>query len=402
MRRVAITGLGVIAGPGRTACEFWTSLMEGRSAIGPLESLDTSGIRFQNGSEVRGYSHAPYFEDRRADFMDRFAQFAVIAAREAVTEAGIEWTPELRERTAIITGSCVGGQSTEDLGFIEVYKLSHNRVHPLTIPKTMANAGASHISMEFGITGPSYTISTACASAAHAIGQAFWMVRSGMVDLALTGGSEAPFSFGILKAWEAMRVVSPDTCRPFSRDRHGMILGEGAGMLVLEPWDAAVARGARIHAELVGFGMSADACHITQPSAEGAARAMRGALRDAAIEPEQVTYINAHGTATAANDPTETSAIRTVFGPHANKLAISSTKSMHGHALGAAAALEAVAAVLTIRDGVMPPTANYRMADPECDLDVIPNKARPAQVEYALSNSFAFGGLNAVLAFKKA
>src|SRR5580692_398182 len=402
MRRVAITGLGAICALGRTVPETAESLRAGRSGIAPVESTDMSQMRFQNGSEVRGYSHAPYFEDRRADFMDRFAQFAVIAAREAVAEAGIEWTPELRERTAIITGSCVGGQSTEDLGFVEVYKLGHNRVHPLTIPKTMGNAGASHISMEFGITGPSFTISTACSSAAHAIGQAFWMIRSGMVDLALTGGSEAPFSFGILKAWEAMRVVSPDTCRPFSRDRHGMILGEGAGMLVLEPMEAARARGARIHAEMVGFGMSADASHITQPSAEGAARAMRWALRDGGIEPEQVSYINAHGTATVANDPTETAAIRSVFGAHANKLAISSTKSMHGHALGAAGALEAVAAILALRDGMLPPTANYRMLDAECDLDVIPNKARAAQVEYALSNSFAFGGLNAVLAFKKA
>jgi nodulation protein E len=402
MRRVAITGIGVIASPGRTTCEFWNSLLEGRSSIGPLESVDCSALRFQNGAEVRGYSHEPYFEDRRADFMDRFAQFAVIAAREAVNDANVEWTPELREKTAIITGSCVGGQSTEDLGFVEVYKLGHNRVHPLTIPKTMSNAGASHISMEFGITGPSFTISTACSSAGHAIGQAFWMIRSGMVDMALTGGSEAPFSFGILKAWEAMRVVSPDTCRPFSRDRHGMILGEGSAMLVLEPLETARARGARIHAELVGFGMSADACHITQPSPEGAARAMRGALRDATIEPEQIGYINAHGTATAANDPTETAAIRSVFGTHADKLAISSTKSMHGHALGAAAALEAVAAVLAIRDSVLPPTANFRMADPECDLDIVPNRARAAQVEYAISNSFAFGGLNAVLAFKKA
>jgi len=401
MQRVAVTGIGVIAGPGRTTPEFWSNLVEGRSAIAPLESVECTALRFQNGSEVRGYTHAPYFEDRRADFMDRFAQFAVIAAREAVENAKIVFTPGLGERTAIITGSCVGGQSTEDLGFVEVYKLGHNRVHPLTIPKTMGNAGASHISMEFGITGPAFTISTACSSAAHAIGQAFWMIRSGIVDLALTGGSEAPFSFGILKAWEAMRVVSPDTCRPFSRDRHGMILGEGAGILVLEPWDAAVARGARIHAELVGFGMSADACHITQPSKEGAARAMQGALRDASIQPEQVGYINAHGTGTAANDPTETAAIRMVFGTHANKLAISSTKSMHGHALGAAAALEAVAAILALREGVLPPTANYRMPDAECDLDVIPNKARPAQVEYALSNSFAFGGLNAVLAFKK-
>jgi len=400
MRRVAITGLGAISALGRTVPEFAQALREGRSGIGPIESCDMSQLRFQNGAEVRGYSHQPYFDDRRADFIDRFAQFAVIAAREAVQNAGVEWTPELRETAAIITGSCVGGQSTEDIGFVEVYKKGFNRVHPLTIPKTMANAGASHISMEFGITGPSFTVSTACSSAAHAIGQAYWMVRSGMTDLALTGGSEAPFSFGILKAWEAMRVVSPETCRPFSKDRRGMVLGEGSAMFVIEPLEAALARGARVHAEIVGFGMSADACHITQPSAEGAARAMRSALRDARLAPEQIGYINAHGTATPANDPTETAAIRAVFGGYADKLAVSSTKSMHGHALGAAAALECVAAVLALRDGVLPPTANYNEPDPECDLDVIPNVAREQRVEYALSNSFAFGGLNAVLALK--
>ena len=402
MRRVAITGVGVISALGRNTAEFAESLRQGRSGIGPIESADTSQMRFQNGAEVKGYSHQPYFDDRRADFMDRFAQFAVIAAREAVLDAAVEWTPELRENAAIVTGSCVGGQNTEDIGFQELYKLGHNRVHPLTIPKTMANAGASHISIEFGITGPSFTISTACSSAAHAIGQAYWMVRSGITGLAITGGSEAPFSVGILKAWEAMRVVSPDTCRPFSKDRRGMILGEGSAMLVLEPLDAALARGARIHAEIVGFGMSSDACHITQPSVEGAARALRAVLRDSALAPEQIGYINAHGTATLANDPTETSAIRSVFGPHAGKLAVSSTKSMHGHALGAAAALECLATVLALRDGVLPPTANYNQPDPDCDLDVIPNHARCVQVEYALSNSFAFGGLNAVLALRKA
>ncbi len=402
MRRVAITGVGAISALGRNAAEFADSLRQGRSGIGPIESADCSQLRFRNGAEVPGYSHQPYFDDRRADFMDRFAQFAVIAAREAVADSGVVWTPELRENAAIITGSCVGGQSTEDIGFTEVYKLGHNRVHPLTIPKTMANAGASHISMEFGITGPSFTISTACSSAGHAIGQAYWMVRSGLTDLAVTGGSEAPFSFGILKAWEAMRVVSPDTCRPFSKDRRGMILGEGAAMFVLEPLETARARGARIHAEIVGFGMSSDACHITQPSPEGAARALRAVLRDASLAPEQIGYINAHGTATPANDPAETAAIRCVFGAHAERLAVSSTKSMHGHALGAAAALECLAAVTALRDGVLPPTANFSQPDPECDLDVIPNAAREAQVEYALSNSFAFGGLNAVLALKKA
>ncbi|MGA2268033.1 MAG: beta-ketoacyl-[acyl-carrier-protein] synthase family protein [Bryobacteraceae bacterium] len=402
MRRVAITGMGAICALGRNAAEFAEALRQGRSGIAPIESTDCSQMRFQNGAEVRGYSHQPYFDDRRADFMDRFAQFAVIAAREAVTDAGVSWTPALRENAAIVTGSCVGGQSTEDIGFRELYKLGHSRVHPLTIPKTMANAGASHISMEFGVTGPSFTISTACSSSGHAIGQAYWMVRSGATDLAIAGGSEAPFSLGILKAWEAMRVVSPETCRPFSKDRRGMILGEGGAMLVLEPLEAARARGARIHAEIVGFGMSADACHITQPSAEGAARAMRAALRDAGLAPQQIGYINAHGTATPANDPTEIAAIRSVFGPHAERLAISSTKSMHGHALGAAAALECLATVLALRDGVLPPTANYREFDPECDLDVIPNQSRHAPVECALSNSFAFGGLNAVLALRKA
>src|ERR1035437_544931 len=402
MRRVAITGMGAICALGRNTAEFAEALREGRSGIAPIESVDRSLLRFQNAAEVKGYSHQPYFEDRRADFMDRFAQFAVIAAREDVEDAGVSWTPELRETAAIVTGSCVGGQSTEDVGFQELYKLGHSRVHPLTIPKTMANAGASHISMEFGITGPSFTIATACSSSGHAIGQAYWMVRSGLTDLAIAGGSEATFSLGILKAWEAMRVVSPETCRPFSKDRRGMILGEGGAMLVLEPLEAARARGARIHAELVGFGMSADACHITQPSIDGAARAMRAALRSAKLAPEQIGYINAHGTATVANDLMETAAIRQVFGAHADRLAISSTKSMHGHALGAAAALECLATAIALRDGVLPPTANFSEPDPECDLDVIPNVARHQQVEYAMSNSFAFGGLNAVLILKVA
>jgi len=401
MRRVAITGMGAICALGRNAGEFAEALRQGRSGILPIQAADCTALRFQNGAEVRDYSHQPYFDDRRADFMDRFAQFAVIAAREAVAGAGIEWTPAVRENAAIVTGSCVGGQMAQETGFQEVYKLGHNRVHPLTIPRTMANAGASHISMEFGITGPSFTISTACSSAGHAIGQAFRMVAAGIADLAITGGSEAPFSFGILKAWEAMRVVSPDTCRPFSKDRRGMVLGEGAAMFVLEPLEAAVARGARIHAEIVGVGMSADACHITQPSMDGAARAMRAALRDAGLAPEQIGYINAHGTATQANDIAESAAIRAVFGAHAARLPVSSTKSMHGHALGAAAALECLATVTALRDGILPPTVNYSQPDPECDLDVIPNQARAAQVEYALSNSFAFGGLNAVLALRR-
>jgi nodulation protein E len=228
------------------------------------------------------------------------------------------------------------------------------------------------------------------------------MVRDGAAELAIAGGSETPFSFGFLKAWEAMRVVAPDTCRPFSRDRRGLILGEGGAMLVLEPLERAQARGAPVYAEIVGFGMSADAGHITTPSTDGPARAMIAALRDADLSPEAVEYINAHGTGTANNDSTETRAIRQVFGAHADKLAVSSTKSMHGHALGAAGALEAVATVLALRNAMLPPTANFNIPDPECDLDVVPNQSRSAEVEYALSNAFAFGGLNAVLAFRRA
>ena len=400
--RVVVTGLGVISALGHTRCEFWEALSQGRSGIAPLEAVDRSLLRFQNAAEVRGYDAARYFDDKELALLDRFAQFAAISAREAIADAGIEWTPELRAGTAIVTGCCVGGQTTEDDGFVNLYRRNIPRVNPLTIPRTMENAGASRISFETGITGPTYTVSTACSSSNHAIGQAFWLVRNGAVRMALAGGSEAVFSYGFLKAWEAMRVVSPDTCRPFSRNRHGLILGEGGAMLVLEELDSARARGAKIYGEIGGFGMSSDAFHITQPSAVGAAQAMSAALADAGLQPEQIGYINAHGTGTAANDATESAAIRKVFGSYADKLAVSSTKSMHGHALGAAGALEAAATLLALQKCVLPPTANYEEPDPACELDVIPNQARGAQIECALSNSFAFGGLNAVLAFRRA
>ena len=398
-RRVVITGVGVVCALGHNSQDFWKALSEGRSGIAPLESVEPGLLRFQNGAEVRNWDSLRYFDEKEAGMLDRFAQFGVVAAREAVADAGIEWTPELREETAIVTGSCVGGQGAEDEGSVNLYRKNIPRVNPLTIPRTMENAAASRISLEMGIVGPTYTVSTACSSSNHAIGQAFWMVRSGAARMAIAGGSEAVFSLGFLKAWEAMRVVSPDTCRPFSKDRRGLILGEGGAMLVLEPLESAQARGARIYAEVVGFGMGSDAFHTTQPSADGAARAMRAALADGGLAPEDIGYINAHGTATQANDATETAAIRKVFGAQAGRVQVSSTKSMHGHTLGAAGALEGVATALALHHGILPPTANYTEPDPACDLDVIPNHARQAQVEYALSNSFAFGGLNAVLAF---
>ena len=398
-RRVAVTGLGIISALGNNLAENWETMRAGKSAISSIQGIDISNLRFKNGAEVRGYDPAGHFQSGEITLLDRFAQFAVIAARQALADAGMTIDSDLAGRTAVITGSCVGGQSSQDEGFVSLYQKNLNRVHPLTIPRTMANAGASHISMQFGISGPAYTISTACSSANHAIGQAFWMVRNGLAEVAITGGSEAPFSPGILKAWEAMRVVSPGTCRPFSKERQGLILGEGAAMLILEPLDRARARGARIYGEVIGFGMSSDAGHITSPTIDGPARAMKAALADAGLKPDQVSYINAHGTGTQTNDVTETRAIRQVFGAHADQLAVSSTKSMHGHALGAAGALEAVAAFMAIHEQLIPPTANFATPDPECDLDVVPNQARKAQIEFALSNSFAFGGLNAVLAF---
>jgi nodulation protein E len=399
-RRVVVTGLGIISPLGLNLEDSWKSLSRGLSGIGPIKSVDCSALRFQNGAEVRDYDPLKHFEGGKDAYIDRFAQFSVVAAREALRNSGVQLTPELRENSAIVCGSAVGGQAAIESGFEDLWVQGRGRVHPLTIPKTMANAGASHIAMDMGLSGPTYTVSTACSSANHAIGQAFRLVRDGEAELAMTGGSEAMFTIGMLKAWEAMRVVAPDTCRPFSKDRRGLILGEGGAMMVLEPMDAAKARGAKIYGEICGFGMTADAHHLTQPTVQGPARAMRGALREAGLAPESVGYINAHGTGTPGNDPVESSAIREVFGAHADKIGVSSTKSMHGHVLGAAGALEAVATLLALYHGILPPTANYNERDPECDLDYIPNKPRAMQVEAALSNSFAFGGLNAVIAFR--
>jgi nodulation protein E len=400
-RRVAVTGIGVVSPFGDTFGEFWTGIASGQSAIHPMTSVPCGSLRFPNAAEASHFDPLKHFDPKQIDFLDRFAQFAVVAAREAVASSGLKIGPEIGPRTAIVTGSSAGGQATKDEGFYTLYGRQQTRVSPLTIPRVMANAGASYISTEFGITGPTYTVSTACSSANHAIGQAFWMVRSGAVDLALAGGSEAPFSLGFLKSWEALRVVSPTTCRPFSRDRSGLILGEGAGMLVLEPLEAARARGAPVWGEIAGFGMSSDAHHLTQPLAQGAAQAMRAALADADASPEAVGYINAHGTGTPSNDATECEAIRMVFDSHAAKLLVSSTKSMHGHALGAAGALEAAATLAALRGGIVPPTANFTEPDPACDMDVVPNHSRSIEIEWALSNSFAFGGLNAVLAFRR-
>jgi nodulation protein E len=400
MPRVAITGMGVICALGRNVEEFWNNAIQGRSGIQKIQSVDTSKLRFQNGAEVRDFDPGAHFDGARQELLDRFAQFAVIAARQAVQDAHLAITPEQSPRIAVVTGSSLGGQTSEDTGFQELYLRGRPRVHPLTIPRVMSNAGASHICMDLSITGPAMTVSTACSSANHAIGLGFWMVRSGQVDAAIVGGSEAPFSFGLLKAWEAMRVVAPEVCRPFSKDRSGLVLGEGGAMLLLESMEHAHARGATIHGELVGFGLSADAHHVTQPTSAGPAQAMRAAVHDASLKVEDIGHINAHGTGTISNDATEARAIREVLAAHTDDALVNSTKSSHGHTLGAAGAVEAVATVLALRERIIPPTINFTEVDSECTLNLVANKARNAEPEYALSNSFAFGGLNAVIAFR--
>jgi len=396
-----ITGIGVVSAIGNNAADFWASLVAGRSGIGPITKVDVSTMRFQNAAEVKDFDPAEHFDEKNLLWLDPFSHYGIVAAREAIADSGIEFNDDLRDKSGVITGSCLGGKMTEDELYYKLYAEGKQRHQPIAIPRAMSNAVASHVSMEFGLTGATFTTSTACSSANHAIGQAFWLIRQGTLDMAITGGSEAPICFGNLKAWETMRVVSPDTCRPFSKDRTGMILGEGGAMFVMETEESAHARGAKIYAEIAGFGMSADAHHLTMPLSDGAAKGMRLALEDANLEPQQVGYINAHGTATPANDPMESQAIRKVFGSHTDNIGVSSTKSMHGHTLGAAGAIEAAATVLALHNNLLPPNANFNEPDPECNVDVIANEARPAEVEAAVSNSFAFGGLNAVLAFRR-
>lgn len=400
-RRVVITGLGMISAIGNNIDEVWQHVDNAQTGIGPMTLPDAASIRFSSVAQVKNYNPADHFEKKDLDLLDRFSQFCLIAAKQAISDAHVEFTPELRQRTAVITGTSIGGQPTHEKIMHDLYREHQHRAHPFAIPMVMPNAGASQVSMAYGLTGPAFTLSTACASSNHAIGQAFWLIRNGVCDLALAGGSEAPLTYGFLKAWEAIRVVAQDTCRPFSKDRQGMILGEGGAMMVLETLESAQKRGAHIYAEIMGFGMTSDAAHITKPSQTGAEQAMKSALQDAGLDPDQIDYINAHGTGTVVNDAMETAAIKNVFGDHTRHLSVSATKSLHGHALGATSALEAIITVLAIQKNILPPTVNFRTADPACDLDIVPNASRPKHIRHALSNSFAFGGLNAVIAFGK-
>lgn len=402
MNRVAITGMGVISPLGNTASEVSENLKAARSGIAPVTLVPHDGLIIKIAGEVKNFDPAAQFTDKQLGLLDRCAQFALVAARQAIAQSGLSFRDNgLGARAATIIGAGVGGMNTLDESFRRIYAEGSKRAHPLTVPKLMISAAMSHITMEHGITGPSFTVASACASANHALGVAYHMVRSGSVDVAVTGGTEAVITYGSFKAWESLRVLAADTCRPFSKGRGGMVLAEGAGIFVLENMEQAKARGAEILGEMVGFGMSSDAADIVLPSAAGSAAAIANCLKDAGINPEDVDYINAHGTGTVANDVTETKAIKAVFGEVAKKIAISSTKSLHGHALGGAGALELAATLIAMKDGFIPPTANYREPDPDCDLDYVPNEARQGAITLALSNSFAFGGHNAVIAVKK-
>ena len=407
MRRVVITGIGVFASPGKNAESFFATLVEGRSAIRRIQQFDPSPLSVQIAAEIPDYEPLDNFPAKRLDLLDRFSQFALLAAREAMQSSGIELRDEERPRFGVVLGTGMGGATTFDSGYFSLYAKQATRMHPFTIPKIMHNAATSQVCMEFGAQGPSLTTATACSSSGHAIGQAFHFIKFGMADLMLAGGSEAPITFGMIRGWESVRVLATGNgnpshaCRPFSADREGFVLGEGSAMLLLEELEHARQRGAKIFAEISGFGLSSDAGHITQLSIDGPARAVRMALAEAQVNPEEVDYINAHGTGTRLNDPAETQVIKEVFKDHARRLAISSTKSMHGHAMGATGAIEMAATVQAIDRGIIPPTANYTQPDPECDLDYVPNQAREKATRVALSNSFAFGGLNAVLLVRR-
>ncbi len=401
MNRVVITGAGTINALGQSVPQTMAAMREGTCGITDLDFRDVDRLAIKIGGQVKGFEPEGIFNRQQLTLYDRFTQFTLLAAQEAIAQSGLTFGGELAATTGVVLGTAGGGVSTWDDNYRSVYEDGKNRVHPFVVPKLMNNAAASHVSMQYNLKGPSFTVSTACASSNHAMAQAFAMVRSGMSKAMVTGGSESMLCFGGVKAWEGLRVMSRDACRPFSANRNGMVQGEGAGIFVFEDYEHARARGAEILAEMVGFAMTSDAADIVMPSIQGAARAMSGALRDARIDRDAVGYINAHGTGTTANDKTECAAVADVFGTHADNLLISSTKSMHGHLIGGTGAVELLACIMALREGVVAPTIGYQECDPECALDVVPNEAREAKVEYALSNAFAFGGMNAVLALKR-
>lgn len=402
MRRVVITGAGSVNPLGSDVPATFQAMQAGQCAIGPLTCRDVDRLSVQIGAEVSGFDPSAHFTRAQLPLLDRFTQFALVSARQAMAQAGLDLSEAEQLRAGVVLGTAGGGNLTVDDNYRTVYEEGKTRVHPFVVPRLMHNAAASHVSMEFGLKGPGFATSSACASANHAMGQALMMIRAGMADIMLTGGSEAMLGFGGIKAWEGLRVMSRDTCRPFSRDRSGMVQGEGGAVFVFEERDRALARGAVILAEVAGFGMSSDASDIVMPDRDGPVRAMRMALADAGLASDAIGYVNAHGTGTSVNDRTEAQALAEVMGDHLATCPVSSTKSMHGHLIGGTSAVELLACLMALQEGVIAPTVNFNEPDPECALDVVPNAARDARVDAVMSNAFAFGGLNAVMVLRRA
>lgn len=399
--RVAITGIGIVSPFGRGKSAALDALRQARSGVRRLESIDTSELNCRIGGEVPAEAHEGLFKG-----YDRFTRLALIAAEEAVEQAGFAAAGYAPERVGSLIGTGLGGGETLDAGYKRMYGERQSRVPPTTIAWSMYNAAASAVATKHNARGMAYAVVSACASSAHAIGQAFRAIRAGDADAILAGGADAPLTFGTMRAWESMRVLAVDNenpaaaCRPFSADRKGLVLAEGAAVFVLESFDAALKRNAPILGELAGFGITSDAGHVTDPSPDGAARALAMALSDGGLSPDDVDYINAHGTATRANDSTETAAIKSVFGERAYAIPVSSTKSLHGHAMGASGAIEVASSLLALNEGFLPPTINLTSPDPACDLDYVPNEAREARARLFLSSSFGFGGMNGVVAVR--
>ncbi len=397
-RRIVITGLGGVSAIGADAETIWQSMREGRSGLGPL-TMERRDLKTNIGGEV-GDVDISGLDERRLVTMARYSLYAALAAGQAIEAAGLDTAAEDPARMGAIVGVAVWGADAVDQSYREIFLEGKKRAHILTVPRAMPSAPAGQLSMHYGLRGPVFGVTSACSSSNHAIAAAADQLRLGRADVMLAGGADTPLEYGIVKVWESLRVLGREACRPFSADRDGLVLADGAGIAVLETLDHAKARGAPILAEVIGCGLSADASDIVSPTVEGPAAAMQACLDDAGLPADAVDYINAHGTATKANDRIETLAIRSVFGAHADTLAVSSTKSMHGHCLGASGAIELIACVNAIRQGVVPPTIGYNVPDPECDLDVTPNDARERNVDVAMSNAFAFGGMNAVIALR--
>ncbi len=408
-RRVVITGLGILSPVGNDTQSFFSNLMEGRSGIQRLDVPFIESLNTRIGAPVKGFVPTEHFTKMQLTSMERFSQLALVAAAQAVADAQLELSSDELSRAGVVMGSCLGGASSLEEGYVEIFKCDIPRVKPLSVLLSMNNAAASHISIKYGLQGPNITYATACSSSAIAIGEAYRQIKHAYCDVMLAGGAEAMLTLGAIKAWEALRTLANEdehdagaSCKPFSKDRSGLVLGEGAAVLVLEDAERAVKRGAKIYAELVGYDCSSDASHITKPDAVGQSRTIIKALREANLRPQDIGYINAHGTATLAGDVQETMAIKNVFGEHAKNIPVSSTKSMHGHLMGATGAVEFMAAILALEHNAIPPTINLHHPDPECDLDYVPNHGRTdLKLDAVMSNSFAFGGSNAVLIAKR-